>query len=86
MKISTVIAITLIFIAGCAMLSYLASYLFSPVEAFNAAKVNLADINPKDPSKANSIFKFSALDTDGNVVNFSKYDGQVTYIVNVASK
>ena len=68
------------------MLSYLASYLFSSLEAYNVAKVNLADINPKDPTKANSIFEFNALDINGNVVNFSKYDGQVTYIVNVASK
>ena len=74
------------FIVGYAMLSYLASYLFSSVEAYYAAKVNLADINPKDPTKAVSIFEFSALDINGNVVNFSKYDGQVTYIVNVASK
>ena len=76
----------LIFIVGCTMLSYLASYLFSSLEAYNATKVNLADINPKDPTKANSIFEFNALDVHVNVVNFSKYDGQVTYIVNVASK
>ena len=76
----------LIFIVGCTMLSYLASYLFSSLEAYNATKVNLADINPKDPTKANSIFEFNALDINDNVVNFSKYDGQVTYIVNVASK
>ena len=68
------------------MLNYLASYLFSSLEAYNVTKVNLADINPKDPTKANSIFEFNALDINGNVVNFSKYDGQVTYIVNVASK
>ena len=43
-------------------------------------------MNPSDPTKAVSIFEFSALDIDGNVVNLSKYDGQVTYIVNVASK
>ena len=54
------------------MLSYLASYLFSSLEAYNVTKVNLADINPKDPTKANSIFEFNALDISGNVVNFSK--------------
>ena len=43
-------------------------------------------MNPNDPTKAVSIFEFSASDIDGNVVNLSKYDGQVTYIVNVASK
>ena len=47
---------------------------------------NFANMNPSDPTKAVSIFEFSALDIDGNVVNLSKYDGQVTYIVNVASK
>ena len=43
-------------------------------------------MNPNDPTKAVSIFEFSASDIDGSVVNLSKYDGQVTYIVNVASK
>ena len=42
--------------------------------------------NPASPEKANSIFDFSALDIDGNTVNLSKYNGLVTYIVNVASE
>lgn len=41
--------------------------------------------NP-DPSTATSIFEFSALDIDGEVVQLSKYKGFVTMIVNVASK
>lgn len=41
--------------------------------------------NP-DPDNASSIFKFQALNIDGDVVKLSKYEGFVTYIVNVASK
>jgi len=42
--------------------------------------------NPQSPEKASSIYGFSALDIDGNIVNLSKYNGLVTYIVNVASE
>ena len=49
-------------------------------------KVNLADINPVNPENAKSIYDFSVLDIDGNLVKMSKYKGFVSYIVNVASQ
>ena len=41
--------------------------------------------NP-DPKEARSILEFHALDIDGNDVPLSKYEGYVTYIVNLASQ
>ncbi len=41
--------------------------------------------NP-DPKSATSIFEFKAQDIDGNEVSLSKYEGYVTFIVNLASK
>ena len=41
--------------------------------------------NP-DPKQATSILKFHALDIDGNDVALSKYEGFVTFIVNLASQ
>ena len=41
--------------------------------------------NP-DPKAARSILEFHALDIDGNDVALSKYEGYVTYIVNLASQ
>ena len=49
-------------------------------------KVNLPDQNPTHPENAKSIFEFSVLDIDGNLVKMSKYKGFVSYIVNVASE
>lgn len=45
---------------------------------------SMAD-NP-DPKQAKSILEFKAVDIDGNDVALSKYEGFVTYIVNVASQ
>jgi len=39
-----------------------------------------------DPTKASSIFEFTAKDIDGNNVSLDKYKGHVCVIVNVASK
>ena len=41
--------------------------------------------NP-DPKEAKAIFDFNADDIDGNNVELSKYNGFVTFIVNLASK
>jgi len=40
----------------------------------------------EDPTKATSIYEFSATDIDGNQVSLEKYKGHVCIIVNVASK
>ncbi|CAN8003469.1 unnamed protein product [Ixodes pacificus] len=40
----------------------------------------------EDWKNAKSIYEFSALDIDGNKVDFNKYRGHVTLIVNVACK
>ena len=42
--------------------------------------------NPADPTKAKTIYEFTAKDIDGNDVSLSKYQGHVCIIVNVASK
>jgi len=42
--------------------------------------------NPSNPTKASSIYEFSANDIDGNLVTLDKYKGHVCIIVNVASK
>ena len=41
--------------------------------------------NP-DPKQAKSILEFHAVDIDGNDVALSKYEGFVTFIVNLASQ
>ena len=69
-----------------AIYNAITSYIFPPLSAKEAHDINLLDINPESPEKANSIYDFSALDIDGNTVNLSKYRGLVTYIVNVASE
>lgn len=48
--------------------------------------VNLPDLNPPEPTKANSIYDFTVVDINGKKVNLSEFKGLVTYIVNVASK
>ena len=40
----------------------------------------------EDPTKASSIYEFSAVDIDGQEVSLDKYRGHVCVIVNVASK
>ena len=42
--------------------------------------------NPSHPTKASSIYEFSAKDIDGNDVSLKKYEGHVCIIVNIASK
>ncbi|XP_022900069.1 uncharacterized protein [Onthophagus taurus] len=56
------------------------AYSFSTVAA--ASSLN----NPKDPTKANSIYDFQAYGISGEVVSLSKYKGHVCIIVNVASE
>lgn len=51
---------------------------------FSTHTANMAE-NP-DPKQANSILEFHAVDIDGNDVALSKYEGYVTYIVNLASQ
>lgn len=46
----------------------------------------MASGNPSNPTKASSIYEFSAVDIDGNDVSLEKYRGHVCIIVNVASK
>jgi hypothetical protein len=46
----------------------------------------MASGNPSNPSKASTIYEFSAVDIDGNDVSLEKYRGHVCIIVNVASK
>jgi len=48
--------------------------------------LNAAKENPEFPKKANSIFEFTALDINGTAVDFEKYRGMVSLIVNVARK
>jgi glutathione peroxidase-family protein len=45
-----------------------------------------AELQNPDPATAKSIFEFQALSIDGEVVSLSKYEGFVTYIVNIASQ
>jgi len=40
----------------------------------------------EDPTKANSIYEFTANTIDGDLVSLDKYSGKVCIIVNVASK
>lgn len=46
----------------------------------------MTELQNPDPATAKSIFEFQALSIDGEVVELSKYEGCVTYIVNVASE
>lgn len=46
----------------------------------------MSDENPKEPTKANSIYEFTANDINGEPVSLEKYKGHVCIIVNVASR
>lgn len=46
----------------------------------------MGDENPKEPTKASSIYEFSANDINGEAVSLEKYKGHVCIIVNVASR
>jgi len=46
----------------------------------------MAELQNPDPATAKSILEFQVLSIDGEVVELSKYQGYVTYIVNVASE
>ena len=82
----TILILLTTIIGMFAIYNTITNYLFPTLNAKEVSDNNVLQINPESPEKANSIFEFSALDIDGNIVNLSKYRGLVTYIVNVASK
>lgn len=86
LKVSTLLGIIVTVVAMLAIYKAFTGYLFPTLSAKETANTNLLHSNPQSPEKASSIYDFSALDIDGNIVNLSKYNGLVTYIVNVASE
>jgi len=55
--------------------------------AFAASRCNISPIRLlAESSHPNAFYQFTAKDIDGNVVDMSKYQGQVCVVVNVASK
>ena len=66
--------------------SYKGKYCMKTIPFFiqRAFAAKMAE-NP-DPKEAKSILEFHAVDIDGKDVALSKYEGFVTYIVNLASQ
>jgi len=65
---------------------YQIKYLLKETPQLLARSVSSKMAENPDPKAARSILEFHALDIDGNDVALSKYEGYVTYIVNLASQ